>query len=60
MQARYVILGVLLKAGEDLVTIKRTTGTDGQPDIIISLDRRKINSVGKAAIGDFLKKLQVP
>lgn len=59
MQARYVILRVLLNAGEELVTIKRITGTDGQPDVIISLDRSKINTVGKAAIGEFLKKLQV-
>lgn len=59
MQARYVILRVLLNAGEDLVTIKKIIGKDGQPDIVISIDRSKINSVGKAAIGEFLKKLQV-
>ena len=59
MQARYVILRVLLKADEDLVTIEKTIGTDGQPDIVLKLDRSKINSVGKAAIGAFLQKLQV-
>ena len=32
---------------------------DGEPDLIIKLDRSKINSVGKTAIGDFLRKLQV-
>ncbi|XP_052767027.1 dipeptidyl peptidase 3-like [Mya arenaria] len=59
MNARFVILRVLLEAGEDLVKIKKTTGEDGNPDIEITLDRSKINSVGKPAIGDFLKKLQV-
>lgn len=60
MQARYVILRVLLETGENFVTIERlTSAEDSQPDLVIRLDRSKINTVGKQAIGDFLRKLQV-
>ncbi|XP_033125857.1 dipeptidyl peptidase 3-like [Anneissia japonica] len=59
MQARYVILRVLLEAGQGLVTVTWTTGDDGQPDAIITLDRSKIETVGKEAIGTFLRNLQV-
>ena len=60
MQARYVILRVLLEAGDDLVTISKVTNPeDNQSDLIMSMDRSKIGTVGKKAIGDFLRKLQV-
>ena len=59
MQARYVILNVLLEAGEDFVKVERITGEDGEDDLVITLDRTLINTVGKKAIGDFLRKLQV-
>ena len=60
MQARYVILRVLLEAGEGLVSVEKLVNPDdNQPDLLIRLDRSKINSIGKKAIGDFLKKLQV-
>ncbi|XP_071962742.1 dipeptidyl peptidase 3-like [Antedon mediterranea] len=59
MQARHVILRVLLEAGHGLVTITRTTDEDGQPNAIITLDRSKIETVGKEAIGTFLRNLQV-
>ena len=59
MQARYVILRVLMEAGEGLVTIEKLVGEDGNPDLIVKLDRSKVNTVGKKAIGDFLRKLQV-
>ena len=54
-----MILRVLLSAEENLVTLTKKTGSDGKPDILIKLDRSKINTVGKTAIGNFLKKLQV-
>ncbi|KAI4814413.1 hypothetical protein KUCAC02_003609 [Chaenocephalus aceratus] len=59
MQARFVILRVLLEAGEGLVGLKELTGPDGQPDAQITLDRSKIHTVGKDAIHRFLCKLQV-
>ncbi|XP_062867238.1 dipeptidyl peptidase 3 [Trichomycterus rosablanca] len=59
MQARFVILRVLLEAGEGLVTLTMTTGADGRPDALITLDRNKIHTVGKNAIQKFLCRLQV-
>lgn len=59
MQARFVILRVLLEAGEGLVTLSETTGADSQPDALIALDRSKIHTVGKSAIQKFLCCLQV-
>jgi dipeptidyl-peptidase-3 len=59
MNARYVILRVLIEAGEGLVQIIRKDGADGKPDIEVQLDRTKLHTVGRAAIGRFLLKLQV-
>ena len=58
MWGRYVILRVLMEC-DGLVSITQTTGTDGQPDLVIGIDRTQIESVGLPAIGEFLKKLQV-
>ena len=58
MQARFVILQVLLEVG-GLVEVSEIAGSDGQPDLIVTLDRKKVPTEGKAAIGQFLQKLQV-
>jgi dipeptidyl-peptidase-3 len=66
MQARYVILQVLLEAGEGLVEIaSRDPGavdsaasTEGHGTCVL-LDRSKIETVGREAIGRFLTELQV-
>ena len=57
MQARYVILRVLIDAG--LVSITERTGEDGKPDLLMTLDREKITTEGKKAVADFLLKVQV-
>jgi dipeptidyl-peptidase III len=57
-QARFVILQVMLEAGQDFVKLEECQGSDGNPDILIHLDRSKIISVGKPAVGQFLKLLQ--
>lgn len=58
MWARYVILRVLKECG-DFVTIDQVTGSDGEPDLVIRINRQLIETVGHKAIGDFLRKLQV-
>jgi len=60
MNARYVILQVLREAGEGFVTIEETVDeTDKKPDLIIKLDRSKIETIGREAMSKFLMKLQL-
>ncbi|XP_070530351.1 dipeptidyl peptidase 3 isoform X1 [Cardiocondyla obscurior] len=55
-QARYVLLRVCLEAGQDFVTVVETE--EGK-NLRMIIDRSKIFTVGKKAIGDFLLKLHV-
>jgi len=59
MQARYVLLRVMLEAGQGLLELKSTTGSDGKPDVEVVMDRSLIPTVGKEAVGKFLLALQV-
>jgi len=56
MRARFAILRVMLEAGNGFVNIEQHLD---QHEAIIHVDRQKINSVGKKAVGDFLQRLQV-
>lgn len=57
--ARFVLLRVVMEAGGDFVQINEvTSAADGKPDLLFTLDRTKIDSIGAPAIYEFLKKLQ--
>lgn len=59
MQARYVILRVLLEASKDNGFVKLDRTPDDKKELIIRLDRSQIKTVGVPAIYDFLLKLGV-
>jgi len=54
MQARFAILQVFLRAGNDFVKLEQT-----EDNLTIHMDRTQIRTTGRKAIGDFLQKLHV-
>ena len=54
-----MIWKVILEAGEDFVTIKETVGEDGEPNLSLTMDRKKLLTIGHPAIKKFLEKRQV-
>ena len=58
-QARFVIMQVMLEAGEEFLSIKEVTSEDGKPDLLICMNREMVNTIGQQAIAKFLQKLQV-
>uniref|UniRef100_A0A0C9RU76 Dipeptidyl peptidase 3 n=2 Tax=Fopius arisanus TaxID=64838 RepID=A0A0C9RU76_9HYME len=55
-QARYVLLRVCIEAGEGFVDVQEV---DDGKNLRFTMNREKINSVGKKAVGEFLEKLQI-
>lgn len=56
--ASYVILQVLIEAGNDFIKIEEAE-KNGKPYLYLTLDRKQIHTTGKKAIGDFLRKQQI-
>lgn len=55
MQARFAIMNVMLQAGEGLLTFDK----NAEGDWVFKMDREKIPTVGRKAIGEFLRTLGV-
>jgi len=57
MRARFSILKCFLEAGDEFVTLSSTK--PDHDDLVITLDRSKIESHGKPAVGLYLQKLSI-
>ena len=57
MQARFSILKTFLQAGDNFVTL--TSTAPDHDDLVITLDRSKIESHGKPAVARYLQQLSV-
>ncbi|OQV25422.1 Dipeptidyl peptidase 3 [Hypsibius exemplaris] len=51
-QGRFAMLRVMIESG--VASVKSLTGADGKPDLLVSLDRKRIPTDGKKAMGEFL------
>lgn len=54
--ARFVILQVFLEQAKDTVKVE---ATENGKNLLLTVDKTKLNSVGKKVIGEFLLKLQI-
>ncbi|XP_019858979.1 PREDICTED: dipeptidyl peptidase 3-like, partial [Amphimedon queenslandica] len=59
MQARYVILRVLMDSDTPVFNIESVTGSDGKPDLLIRFDRNKLETIAKPMVLLFLMSLIV-
>ncbi|KRX04492.1 hypothetical protein PPERSA_06045 [Pseudocohnilembus persalinus] len=59
INGRWVILQVLLEAGNDFIVIEKTKDSNGKDTIKIKMDRDQCLTTGKEALKNFLLKLQV-
>ena len=55
MSGNYAILNVMMKADPDFIKIKET---DNGNNMLIEFDHTKIRTVGRPAVGEFLKVLR--
>ena len=55
MQARFALFSVMLEAGKGFITLDK----DSEGNDIVRMDRTKIESVGRPAVGAFLRKLNI-
>ena len=58
VNGRFVIMHVLLEAGQDFIKIEKCK-KDDKDYMYIKIDKSKIKTVGKEAIGKFLNKLHI-
>lgn len=60
-QARFAILKCFLEAGDNFCTLEevKDPASGAVTDLVIRLDREKILTTGRKAVGDFLQKIHV-
>jgi hypothetical protein len=50
---------VMLEAGENFLKVEQVEGADGQPDLLITMDRTKVNTRGKHGVWDPMLELTI-